>query len=658
MSVKSTKTFLTIFKDNSQQSFIKNLVYQKIKFEVLNPIELGPEWESVEFIKSDMVDNQDLLTKTDKILQTYQPTGFLNSFVDHRPEVDSKDVHYIDNSKDRPKILDIINHLDKFENYNTIEKELAEIVQQNPDKSLLIGHDILPFKEKLDQFTKEVIEEFITNHPIVELKEELHQIDFQHLQNYGVLLFDKEELDYILDYKKAEHDEIKLYNHKDFLVYVREQKLVIIKHLKEFSFNPEKISKDNYLLLCSIYASLEMEHILYEASNLVFKLSSDKADEVANYAFISVHPEDVKKFENLAVKNEIAIEATQWSKEIVVWNRGDSVTPFKNVAQSLGTIGNKETDPSLAITVFFSLFFAFCLGDALYGLVLAVFCGYFIFFKNLKTQFQSIFQLFFIAGVATVIFGALFNSWAGDLFLKTPLNPIFESIQLINPLDPLSKAPVNQFLLERGISPIVALLGFSAAIGFVTLMAAYLIKIMNTLKAKDYGAFFEETNWFVFILFGVLALFASSLPAAIGTVIMGLFAVSGLAFFVTNSGKGLFGKVLGGLAKFYNLIGFGSDLLSFTRLIAVGLTGGIIATVINLLAFLIYNSIPVPVLNLLLTAAILVIGHLFNLTISLFGAYINPLRLHYVEFLPKFYEPSGQKLNFIKTDFKYLKLKN
>lgn len=658
MSVKSTKTFLTIFKDNTHLSFIKNLVYQKIKFEVLNPIELGSEWEGVEFIKSNIVDNQDLLAKTDKILQTYQPTGFLNSFVDHRPEVDSKDVHYIDNSKDRDRILEIVNHLDKFQNYKIIETELAEMVAKCPDKTLLIGHDILNFKEKLDQFSKEVIAEFTTNHPHVELKEETHQIDFQHLQDYGVLLFDKDELDYILDYKKASHDDIKLYNHKDFLVYLREQKQIIINNLKEFSFNPEKISKDNYLLLCSIYASLEMEHILVEASHKVFKLSTDKADQVANYAFISVHPEDIKKFENLATKNEVAIETTEWSKDIVVWNRGASLTPFKNVAQSLGTIGSKETDPSLAITVFFSLFFAFCLGDALYGLILAVFCGYFIFFKNLKAQFEGIFQLFFIAGVSTVIFGALFNSWAGDLFVKTPLNPLFESIQLINPLDPLSKAPINQFLLEKGISPIVALLGFSAAIGFVTLMVAYIIKILNTLKAKNYQSFFEETNWFVFILFGVLALFAGSLPSAISSVVLGLFVLSGLAFFVTNSSKGIFGKILGGLAKFYNLIGFGSDLLSFTRLIAVGLTGGIIATVINLLAFLIYDSIPVPVLNVLLTAVILIVGHLFNLTISLFGAYINPLRLHYVEFLPKFYEPSGQKLNFIKTDFKYLKLKS
>lgn len=658
MSVKSTKTFLTIFKDNKYGDFFKNLVYDKIKFEVLNPIELGSEWAEVEFNKTVISDNQELLAKTDKILQTFQPTGFLNSFVDHRPEIDSKDIHFIDQNKDKAKYFEIIDQLENYENFKTIEAELKVIVANQPEKSILIGHNILAFKEKLDAFSLEVLQEFITNHPHVELEEQTHQIDFQHLQDYGVILFDKDEMEYILDYQASTHSHIELYTHTDFLNFVKEQKSEIVENLKQFNLNPEKISKDNYLLLCSIYANLELEHLLSDSTSKIFKLSKEKSDEMTSYAFVSVHPDDVHKFQKTLENSKIASEITDWSKEIVVWNRGESVTPFKKVAESLGTISTKEADPSIAITVFFSLFFAFCLGDAIYGLILAIFCGYFIFFKNLKTQFQSIFQLFFIAGVATVIFGALFNSWAGDLFLKTPLNPLFESIQLINPLDPLSKAPINQFLLEKGISPIVALLGFSVVIGFVTLIVAYMLKILNTLKAKDYASFREELNWFLFIIFGVLMLFVSSFPAAIGSAITVLFGLTAVSFFFTNSSKGIVGKTLGGLAKFYNLIGFGSDLLSFTRLIAVGLTGGIIATVINLLAFLIYDSISVPVLNVIVTAAILIIGHLFNLTISLFGAYINPLRLHYVEFLPKFYDPSGQKLNFINTDFKYLKLKS
>lgn len=657
MSVKLTKTFLTIFKDNLYGDFFKSLIYDKIRFEILNPIELGSEWSEVEFNQTSLSNNEAILAKTDKILNNFQPTGFINSFVDHRPEIDSKDIHFIDQSKDKNKYLEIINDLEKYENLKTINSKLAEITSAS-DKSILIGRNILAFKEKLDAFGLEVLKEFNQNHPNVDLEDQTHQIDFQELEDYGVILFDKNELDYILDYQQATHSDIKLYSHKEFLQFISSEQKALIDNLKEFNLNPEKISKDNYLLLCAIYANLELDQLLHEATSKIFKLSKEKTDDSTSYAFISVHPDDVSKFRKILDKNNIASESTDWSKEIVVWDQGESINPFKKVAESLGTISTKETDPSISISVFFSLFFAFCLGDAIYGLLLAIFCGYFIFFKNLKAKFESMFQLFFVAGVATVIFGAVFNSWAGDLFAKTPINPLLESIQLINPLDPLSKAPINQFLLEKGISPIVALLGFSVLIGFITLMSAYVIKILNTLKARDYASFREETNWFTFIIFGVLMLFAGNLPSAISLIITIFFGLSAISLFITNSSKGIAGKTLGGLAKFYNLIGFGSDLLSFTRLIAVGLTGGIIASVINLLAFLIYDSISLPIVNIIVTAAILIIGHLFNLTISLFGAYINPLRLHYVEFLPKFYDPSGQKLNFIKTDFKYLKLKS
>ena len=658
MSVQSTQTSLTIFKNNDYDSFFKDLVYDKIKFEVLNPIELGSEWSEVQFLQHKAESQAELLNKTDKILQTYQPKGLFNSFIDHRPEINSKDIHYINNHQEKAKFFKIIDKLEQYELYQNLKLELDDIVKSNPGREILIGENILAFKEKLDLFTEEVIKEFTTNHPGVELEEQIHQIDYIPLTNFGTILFKTENLEYILDYKESTHSHINFYNTKEFIDYIKKQQEIIVHDLKEFNFNPEKISKDNYLLLCSIYANLELEDILLKATSKIFHLSNNTSDTQTSYAFIAVHPDDFKKFHKILEKNKIESETTNWSKDIVVWSQSNSISPFKNVAQSLGTISSNQVDPSFTISIFFSLFFAFCLGDAFYGLILATFTGYFLFFKNLKAQFESMFQLFFISGVATVIFGALFNSWAGDLFFKTPINPLLESIQIINPLDPLSKAPVNQFLLEKGISPIVALLGLAVVIGLVNLMVGYFIKIINALKVQNFRAFREELNWFLFVIFGVMMIFNGAVPAPFGLIIPILFTISGLSFFITNSGKSIPGKILGGLAKFYNLIGFGSDLLSFTRLIAVGLTGGIIATVINLLAFLIYDSISIPVVNVLATALILIVGHLFNLTISLFGAYINPLRLHYVEFLPKFYEPSGQKLNFTNTDFKYLKLKN
>jgi V/A-type H+/Na+-transporting ATPase subunit I len=135
-----------------------------------------------------------------------------------------------------------------------------------------------------------------------------------------------------------------------------------------------------------------------------------------------------------------------------------------------------------------------------------------------------------------------------------------------------------------------------------------------------------------------------------------LLLVSVLSVFIFNSGTGIGSKIMGGLGSLWGLIGFFADILSFTRLIAVGLTGGIIGSVINLLSSLIYTAIPIPFINFVVLLGVLLIGHLFNFVISVFGAYINPLRLSYVEYLPKFLSGSERNMMPEKISLTYHKL--
>lgn len=136
---------------------------------------------------------------------------------------------------------------------------------------------------------------------------------------------------------------------------------------------------------------------------------------------------------------------------------------------------------------------------------------------------------------------------------------------------------------------------------------------------------------------------------------MSIFTV---ALFVFNEGKNLVSKIVKGLGSLYGLISFGSDVLSFTRLVAVGLTSGIIANVINQLGWLLYQSISNQVLAWILLISFLILGHLFNLVIALFGAYINPLRLNYVEFYPKFFKGTARQIQPLQKNFLYLNLVN
>ena len=88
-------------------------------------------------------------------------------------------------------------------------------------------------------------------------------------------------------------------------------------------------------------------------------------------------------------------------------------------------------------------------------------------------------------------------------------------------------------------------------------------------------------------------------------------------------------------------------------MLAAGLAGTIIANVVNILAGLSFES---GGLGFIFGIVILVVGHIFNLVISIFSAYINSLRLHYVEFAPKFYQGLGKKFSPVEIDYKYLKI--
>jgi len=424
--------------------------------------------------------------------------------------------------------------------------------------------------------------------------------------------------------------------------------------LKQHNIDPENFTKENYKLIAAYHTSIELD---IKLSHSLGKIFTTEENSNICFAFVTVDQNSHSTFETILNSDKITFEKIDWNREIVVWKNKGGLAAFQTVAQSLGTISTKEVDPTIAISLFFSLFFAFCLNDAVYGLILSGFTGYFLYFRNLKPGFKNIFQLFFFSGLLTILLGALTNSWAGDFFSQTPVNNVLQNFQLIDTLNVDSTAPINVFLKnELKTSPIVFMLGLSGFIGILSILSGYVLKILNSLKSKDGDALKADTSWFLFIL----SILATTVTAALAPSLTNIGLISvlifGISLFVFNSGKGIFGKVLGGLGSIYGLIGFFADVLSFTRLIAVGLTGGIIANVINLLAKLIYDSINVPIINLIAAIIVLLIGHSFNLVVSLFGAYINPLRLHYVEFMPKFFEGRGRSLQPVNAEFTFMKL--
>lgn len=370
-------------------------------------------------------------------------------------------------------------------------------------------------------------------------------------------------------------------------------------------------------------------------------------------------------------KEEVFGENIDWNKDIVDWDNPGALKSFQDVAQSIGTIDKKEADPTSGVAVFFMIFFAFCLGDAIYGLIISLFTGYFLFIRGVKSNFKGIFNIFFYSGLIAILLGIVTNSWAGDFFnsslvkqilgiskeaTSTPINDFLVNFQLIDILNASANVPVNQAFKDT--SPIIIMMLLAGFIGFLNQLLGYIYRIITNAANGLWNVVFGQFAWLLFLSVSIGLIVINSVAPSISSVALIALYVSLGILFILNQADSFGGKILGfllGPRGIYGILQLGSNLISYVRIVAIGLTGSIIASIVNLLAGLMYESAG-PIIGLILALIILIIGHVFNFVLSAFGAYINPLRLTYVEFMPGFFEGNGRQLDSARPEFKHLKI--
>jgi V/A-type H+-transporting ATPase subunit I len=119
-----------------------------------------------------------------------------------------------------------------------------------------------------------------------------------------------------------------------------------------------------------------------------------------------------------------------------------------------------------------------------------------------------------------------------------------------------------------------------------------------------------------------------------------------------RSNKNILKRLLSGVLSLYNVTGYLSDLLSYSRLLALGLGTGVIASVVNTLG----TMFGLNVFGIIVLVIVFIIGHTFNLAINALGAYVHSSRLQYVEFFGKFYEGGGKRYEPFRKNTKYITL--
>ena len=351
-------------------------------------------------------------------------------------------------------------------------------------------------------------------------------------------------------------------------------------------------------------------------------------------------------------------ETTEEDTPPVILRNNKFSSTVEGVLESYGLPQHGRADPTTIMSFFYVFFFGMMLSDAGYGLLMSIVTGIVLLkYKRIESGMKKMLQLFFWCGLSTAFWGFMYGGFFGDaidviaktFFGYTGETPI---------LKPIWFAPLENPM---------RLLIWCMVFGLIHLFAGLAVKGYEYLRDKDFVGFVSDIiAWYMFILGLVLMLVPSTIFASIAgsqivfpdwaNTLAKVLTIGGLVIILLMSGRanknwGL--RVALGAYDIYGVTGWLSDVLSYSRLLALGLATGVIANVINMMASMKGNT----VVGIIVFIIVFIFGHILNLAINLLGAYVHTNRLQYVEFFGKFYDGGGNSFKPFKTINNHVEIK-
>ena len=339
----------------------------------------------------------------------------------------------------------------------------------------------------------------------------------------------------------------------------------------------------------------------------------------------------------------------------VLLKNGKISSSVEGVLESYGLPHKGEVDPTRIMSVFYIVLFGMMLSDAAYGLLVSLVC--FIALKKFPRMAEGLaksIRLFMYCGISTLIWGILFGGYFGNVV--DIVSEVYFGHKVVIPA--LWFVPLNNPM---------KLLIFSLGLGIVHLFFGLVIKGYSYIKNKDYMGFLcDVVFWYMLLVGLLLMLIPSDLFASIAQAkivfppfvnllakVLAIGGAVGLLLFAARDNKNFGLRLALGAYELYNITGWLSDVLSYSRLLALGLATGVIASVVNQMGSMMGTSI-IGVIGFIV---VFIVGHTLNLAINLLGAYVHTNRLQFVEFFGKFYEGGGRPFNPFKQNTKYVDIK-
>ena len=330
--------------------------------------------------------------------------------------------------------------------------------------------------------------------------------------------------------------------------------------------------------------------------------------------------------------------------------------PVESVIESYSLPGKGEMDPTSITSIFYYVLFGMMLSDAAYGLIMVIACGIILLkFKNLEAGMKKFMTMFFFCGISTTFWGFMFGSFFGDAIDVVATTFFGYSGPQLTPC--LWFAPMEKPM---------QLLMFSFLLGIIHLFAGLACSAYQSIKAKHYfDAVCDVLLWYLLIggllmlllsmdMFAEMTQLSFTLPSVFGTIgaVMAAVGAVGIILFGGRESKSPAKRLLKGLYALYGVSSWLSDILSYSRLLALGLATGVIAQVFNQMGSMVGGNFIGAIVFIL----VFLIGQTLNIGINALGAYVHCNRLQFVEFFGKFYNGGGEKFSPFSAKTKYFKL--
>ena len=328
--------------------------------------------------------------------------------------------------------------------------------------------------------------------------------------------------------------------------------------------------------------------------------------------------------------------------------------PTEGVLASFGLPHKGEMDPTSIMAVCYYFLFGLMLSDAAYGLIMALGCFLLVRkYRNMEPGMRSMLTMFIYCGISTMFWGIMFGSYFGDaitviaetFFHKTVIIPAVWMAPLDNPMRMLIFCflfGILHLFLGLGLKGYV-LIKHGQTVDFLCDVVLWFVLLLGLLFMLLPSELFRSISQ-MDIHFAPIVSTLAKYAAIVGAI--------GIVIFAKRETKSFGVRLALGAYELYGATSWLSDVLSYSRLLALGLATGVIASVINQMGAMVGGG----VFGAIVFTLVFVVGHLLNLAINVLGAYVHTNRLQFVEFFGKFYEGGGSAFRPFHAATKYIQI--